>query len=40
MAKSIRCVVIDVGDDNGLLELIDPVITEREGSEIGFRRVS
>ena len=34
VAKSIRCVVIDVGDDNGLLELIDPVITEREGSEI------
>ena len=34
VAKSIRCVVIDVGDDNGLLELIDPVIMEREGSEI------
>lgn len=34
VAKSISCVVIDVGDDNGLLELIDPVITEREGSEI------
>lgn len=34
VGRSIRCVVIDVGDDNGLLELIDPVITEREGSEI------
>ena len=34
VGRAIRCVVIDVGDDNGLLELIDPVITEREGSEI------
>ena len=34
VAKSIRCVVIDVGDDNGLLELIDPVITEREGTDV------
>ena len=34
VGRSIRCVVIDVGDDNGLLELIDPVITEREGAEI------
>ena len=34
VGQSIRCVVIDVGDDNGLLELINPVITEREGTAI------
>lgn len=34
VGRPIRCVVIDVGDDNGLLELIDPVITEREGSAV------
>lgn len=32
VGQSICCVVIDVGDDNGLLEMINPVITEREGS--------
>ena len=34
VGQPIRCVVIDVGDDNGLLELINPVITEREGTAI------
>lgn len=34
VGKSIRCVVIDVNDENGLLELINPVIVEREGSEL------
>ena len=38
VAKSIRCVVIDVGDDNGLLELINPVITEREGTAVDSGR--
>ena len=32
VGKSIRAVVIDVGD--GLLEMIDPVITAREGSAV------
>lgn len=33
VGKGIRVVVIDVGE--GLLELIDPVIVEREGEETG-----
>ena len=32
IGKSLRIVVIDVQDENGLLELINPVITMREGS--------
>ncbi len=32
VGKDLRAVVIDVGD--GLLEMINPVITEREGSEV------
>ncbi|WP_040948591.1 peptide deformylase [Gorillibacterium massiliense] len=30
-----RVVVIDVGDDNGLLELINPEILSREGEQLG-----
>ncbi|MBP5737419.1 MAG: peptide deformylase [Acidaminococcaceae bacterium] len=30
-----RIVVIDLQDGNGLLELINPVITKKEGSQIG-----
>lgn len=33
VGESIRCVVIDVRDEHGLLELINPEITEREGCE-------
>ena len=33
-----RIVVIDVGE--GLIELINPVITKREGSVVGRRRLS
>lgn len=32
VGESIRCVVIDVNDEHGLLELINPVIVEREGT--------
>jgi len=35
VGQSIRLVVIDVGDDNGLVEMVNPVITRREGTEIG-----
>ena len=31
IGQSIRCVVIDVQDEHGLLELVNPVITAREG---------
>ncbi|MGM9539402.1 peptide deformylase [Anaerovibrio sp.] len=31
IGQSIRCVVIDVRDEHGLLELINPEITAREG---------
>ena len=34
VGKSLRIVVIDVQDENGLLELINPVITMREGSVV------
>ena len=34
VGKSLRMVVIDVQDEHGLLELINPVITAREGSVI------
>lgn len=32
VGQSICCVVIDVNDENGLLEMINPVIVEREGT--------
>lgn len=32
VGKSICCVVIDVGDSHGKLEMINPVILEKEGS--------
>ena len=32
VGKSLRIVVIDVQDEHGLLELVNPVITMREGS--------
>ncbi|WP_407399679.1 peptide deformylase [Anaerovibrio sp.] len=32
VGQSIRMVVIDVGDENGLLTLVNPVITHKEGS--------
>ncbi len=32
IGKTLRAVVIDIGD--GLLEMINPVITEREGTEV------
>ena len=35
IGKSIRMVVIDVEDEHGLLELINPVITMREGTVVG-----
>jgi len=35
VGETIRAVVIDVGDDHGLIELINPVITEREGEMDG-----
>lgn len=34
IGQSIRMVVIDVGDENGLLAMVNPVITHREGSAI------
>ena len=34
IGQSIRCVVIDVNDDHGLLELINPEITAREGCAV------
>ena len=34
IGKSIRMVVIDCQDDHGLLELINPVITFKEGEEV------
>ena len=38
VGKSLRIVVIDVQDEHGLLELVNPVITMREGSVAGLRR--
>ena len=35
VGKSVRVVVIDVQDQHGLVELINPVITMREGSVVG-----
>ena len=34
IGQSIRMVVIDVGDENGLLAMVNPVITHKEGSAI------
>ena len=34
IGKSLRMVVIDVQDEHGLLELVNPVITMREGSVV------
>ena len=34
IGKSLRLVVIDVEDEHGLLELVNPVITMREGSVV------
>ena len=34
VGKSLRIVVIDVQDEHGLLELVNPVITMREGSVV------
>ncbi|SFT47443.1 peptide deformylase [Selenomonas sp. GACV-9] len=34
VGKAIRLVIIDCQDDHGLIELINPVITFREGSEL------
>lgn len=34
IGQSIRMVVIDVGDENGLLAMVNPVITYKEGSAI------
>ncbi|MCU6708954.1 peptide deformylase [Paenibacillus sp. J5C_2022] len=30
-----RVIVVDVGDENGLVKMVNPVITEREGEQIG-----
>ena len=30
-----RCVVVDVGDEHGLIELVNPVIIASEGEEVG-----
>lgn len=30
-----RVIVVDVGDENGLVEMVNPVILEREGEQIG-----
>ena len=34
IGKSLRIVVIDVQDEHGLLELVNPVITMREGTVV------
>lgn len=34
IGQAIRVVVIDVGDDNGLLEMVNPVIVKGEGSAV------
>ncbi|MCR5177318.1 MAG: peptide deformylase [Anaerovibrio sp.] len=34
IGQSIRLVVIDVGDENGLLELVNPVIVRKEGCAV------
>lgn len=30
-----RVIVVDVGDENGLVEMVNPVIVEREGEQLG-----
>ena len=30
-----RVIVVDVGDENGLIEMVNPVITESDGEQIG-----
>lgn len=30
-----RVIVVDVGDENGLVELVNPVIVEQEGEQLG-----
>ncbi|WP_274650507.1 peptide deformylase [Paenibacillus humicola] len=30
-----RVIVVDVGDDHGLIEMVNPVIVEREGEQLG-----
>jgi len=30
-----RIIVVDVGDDNGLIEMVNPVIVEQDGEQIG-----
>ena len=35
VGRSLRIVVIDVEDANGLIELVNPIITMRDGSEVG-----
>ncbi|MHA6484593.1 peptide deformylase [Paenibacillus sp. strain BS8-2] len=30
-----RVIVVDVGDDNGLVEMVNPVIVEQEGEQLG-----
>jgi peptide deformylase len=30
-----RAIVVDIGDDNGLIEMVNPEIVEREGEQLG-----
>ena len=30
-----RVIVVDVGDENGLIEMVNPVIVERDGEQLG-----
>lgn len=30
-----RVIVVDVGDENGLVEMVNPIITERDGEQVG-----